>query len=309
MSVATPRQVRFTSAGERCEGDLWLPAATTGERPPLVILGHGLGATRAMGLAAYAERFCAAGLAVLAFDYRHFGGSAGEPRGLIAIPRQLADWGAAIAFARTLDDIDHERVAIWGTSFGGGHVLSVAAHTRSVAAVVAQCPFTDGLASARTLGLRCTLKVGVAAVADRLGALTGRDPVRVPAAGPAGGAALMTAPDALPGYERLMVLDPAQQPAIAARIALDIGLYRPGAHLEEITVPTLICVAEPDTVAPHLTTLRHVERAGNPHITARTYPYGHFDLYFGEAFERVVADQVGFLRTALAPTGGPADLG
>jgi hypothetical protein len=28
----------------------------------------------------------------------------------------------------------------------------------------------------------------------------------------------------------------------------------------------------------------------------RVYPEGHFDIYTGEAFERVVADQIAFLR-------------
>ncbi len=36
---------------------------------------------------------------------------------------------------------------MWGTSFGGGHVIVTAAEDRRIAAVIAQCPFTDGLAS------------------------------------------------------------------------------------------------------------------------------------------------------------------
>ena len=299
MSVQAARRVEFPSGQDRCEGDLWLPES--GERAPLVILGHGLGATRAMGLAAYAERFTQAGLAALTFDYRNFGGSGGEPRGLISIPRQLEDWTAAVAFARTLhDDVDTGRVAVWGTSFGGGHVLALAARDHSLAAVVAQCPFTDGLASSLTLGPLSTLRVTAAAIGDQMGALLGRGPVRVPAAGPRGAAALMTAPDALPGYERLRALDASEQPHLAARVALRIGTYRPGRHLAEIASPTLICVCDPDTVAPNRTTLRHVRRGANSRITARTYPYGHFDIYAGEPFERVVADQTEFLLAALS---------
>jgi fermentation-respiration switch protein FrsA (DUF1100 family) len=72
-------------------------------------------------LDAFAERFARAGLAALVFDYRHFGDSQGEPRQLLDIGRQLADWRAAIGYARTVDGIDPARIALWGSSFSGGH--------------------------------------------------------------------------------------------------------------------------------------------------------------------------------------------
>ena len=97
-------------------------------------------------LPAYAERFAEAGLAALLFDYRHFGASGGEPRQLLDIGRQLEDWRTAIAYARGLDGI--ERVGLFGSSFGGGHAIELAATEPGVAAVVAQCPMTDGLLAA-----------------------------------------------------------------------------------------------------------------------------------------------------------------
>src|SRR5438128_511114 len=51
--------VAFPSAGDECRGWLFMPDA---ERPPLVILGHGLGATREFGLEPYARRFADAGV-------------------------------------------------------------------------------------------------------------------------------------------------------------------------------------------------------------------------------------------------------
>ena len=78
-----------------CAGWLYLPDGVTA--PPVVVLGHGLGATREMRLDAFAERFAQAGIAALAFTYRHFGDSGGTPRQLLSIKRQLADWDAALA--------------------------------------------------------------------------------------------------------------------------------------------------------------------------------------------------------------------
>jgi hypothetical protein len=34
----------------------------------------------------------------------------------------------------------------------------------------------------------------------------------------------------------------------------------------------------------------------------RLYPYGHFDIYLGEAFERVVSDQLEFLSRHVPTT-------
>src|SRR3954454_21381328 len=138
--------VAFSSAGDECRAWLFMPEV---QRPPLVILGHGLGGTREYGLEPYAERFADAGIAALVFTYRHFGDSGGPPRQLLDIERQLADWAAALAYARNLDGIDRDRIALWGTSFGGGHVIEAAARDGAVAAVVSQGPFTDGPAATR----------------------------------------------------------------------------------------------------------------------------------------------------------------
>jgi dienelactone hydrolase len=66
----TRLDVAFSSAGTECRGWLFKPDA---ERPPLVILGHGLGGTREFGLEPYARWFADAGVAALVFTYRHFG--------------------------------------------------------------------------------------------------------------------------------------------------------------------------------------------------------------------------------------------
>ncbi len=144
--------VTFESDGTVCAAWLYRPDGQ-GETP-CVVLAHGFGAVRELRLDAYAERFAAAGLAALVFDYRHFGGSGGEPRQLIDVGWQLEDWRAAIAYARELDGIDSRRIALWGTSFSGGHVVAVAATDERIAAVVSQVPFTDGISAARAVGLR-----------------------------------------------------------------------------------------------------------------------------------------------------------
>ena len=116
----------FPSGEDTCAAWLYRPGAAAGP-VPCVVMAHGFTATRGDRLPAYAERFAAGGLAVLLFDYRHFGDSSGTPRQLLDIGRQQADYRAAVAFARTLEGIDAQRIGLFGTSFSGGHVVAVAA--------------------------------------------------------------------------------------------------------------------------------------------------------------------------------------
>src|SRR3954468_16610609 len=99
------RDLTFPSGGEDCAASLFEAGTDAGPPWPCVVLAHGFGGTREVRLDAYAERFAAAGVAALVFDYRHFGASGGRPRQLLDIGRQLADWRAAIAFARALPEV------------------------------------------------------------------------------------------------------------------------------------------------------------------------------------------------------------
>ncbi len=124
-------------------------------RRPCVVLAHGFAGTVDSGLLPYAERFAAAGVDALAFDYRHFGSSEGEPRQLLSIPRQLEDYAAAIAFARSLEGVDPDRIVVWGSSYSGGHVVPVAVADGHVAAVISQVPGMDGRAAVLNRAALC----------------------------------------------------------------------------------------------------------------------------------------------------------
>jgi len=291
--------IAFPSSGQLCRGWLYTPAAPGPHAT--VLMAHGFGAVKEMGLDRFAERFAAAGYACLVFDYRHFGSSDGEPRQLLDIGRQLADWAAAIAYARGREDLDKNRLTLWGTSFAGGHVIEAAARDGRVAAVISQCPFTDGPASVRKMELGTLAKVSWLALWDAIRSLFGRQPLLVPDVGEPGSVAMMTAPDALPGFLQLIPPGFEFRNEVAARIALHVLFYRPGRAAERLTCPALFCVCETDSVAPAKATLRHVARA--PRGEVKRYPDGHFDIYVGEPFERVVADQLEFIRRHVPANG------
>ncbi|NDZ17685.1 alpha/beta hydrolase [Variovorax sp. WS11] len=291
----TRHDVRFDSGETYCSAWLYLPVGV--ERPPVVVLGHGLGAIREMRLDAFSERFAAAGIATLAFTYRYFGDSGGEPRQLMSVKRQLADWEAALAFVKRRADVDGSRLAVWGSSFGGGHAITVASRHPELRAAVSQCPFTDGLASAAALGLKGSLKVTPVVLRDFAAKLLGRPPVMVPITAAPGQPALMNAHDALPGYLALMPKGMSFVNYVAARVIPEIGTYRPGLSAARVKCPILFCVSNSDTVTPPGRTLKLARRA--PRGEIKRYDAGHFDFYKGHAFEQLVFDQTRFLTQHL----------
>jgi dienelactone hydrolase len=271
---------------------LWHPEGATGA----VVLGHGLSAVHDQRLTAYAERFAAAGLAALLFDYRHFGASGGTPRQLFDIKTQLEDWRIALDHARGLPGI--ERVGLFGSSFGGGHVITLAAEAAAVSAVVAQCPMTDGFKASLLAPKATAAKLTKLALQDAAGARFGRAPKLVKAAGRPGEVALMSAEDTLPGFESITPPDSVWVNAISARAGLEILRYRPGAKAGQITCPILVCICDEDSLVDVKASDKVAHDAAQGEVAH--YPIGHFEIYTGEWFERAVSRQAEFLARHLS---------
>jgi len=147
----TRRDIEFDAEGVILRG--WFYTANSdAATAPVIVMAHGLSAVKEMYLDDYAEHFSGAGLHVLVFDHRNFGASDGEPRQEIDPVAQTRDYRHAITYAKTLPEVDGEKIGIWGSSFSGGHVQVVAAYDKRVKAAVAQVPFVSGIrqrASAR----------------------------------------------------------------------------------------------------------------------------------------------------------------
>jgi pimeloyl-ACP methyl ester carboxylesterase len=191
--------VSFDSGGMHCAATVYRPGGATGV-VGCVVMGNGITLTRKDGIPYYAQRFADAGFAVVAFDYRHWGDSGGEPRRTVSLRRQLEDWRAAVQYARGLEGVNPERVALWGMSLGGGLALMTAAADPRLAATVALVPMADGLAAvAQPAPPGVTARLTWSIIRR---ALT-RRPVTIPVAGAPGSFAVIAAPEALPGFKRL----------------------------------------------------------------------------------------------------------
>jgi pimeloyl-ACP methyl ester carboxylesterase len=299
LSVSNPgarKDVEFPSAGTLCRA--WFTPAAFGKPMPLVVMGHGFGGTRDMRLEAYGRRFNAAGFATLIFDYRTFGASDGTPRNDLDWRRELADWHAALAFARSLEGVDPDRIALWGTSFAGGLVVSVAARDARVAAIVCQCPLLDGFAASletsRYGGPLTSLRLTAHGLFDVARAALGRPPHYVPIVARPGEVGAMTSPDAWDGHVRLST---GGRSEVTARSLLRVPAFRPIRDAARVKCPALVQICEKDSVAPASAAEKAAKRM--PRAEVVRYPIGHFDVYFDEPFERSVRDQTAFLGNVL----------
>ncbi|HNY66901.1 MAG TPA: alpha/beta hydrolase [Deltaproteobacteria bacterium] len=289
------KDIEFVSGGQCCRG--WFYRAE-GEGPlPCIVLAHGFGGTKELRLDAYAETFAEAGYHALVFDYRHFGDSEGEPRQVLDIKKQHADWHAAVRFARTLPGVDAGRMVLWGTSFSGGHVVPVALGETGIAAVISQAPHLDGLATAVASGLVQNVKLARAAWRDLMCMALRRDPYYVPIVGRPGAVAAMTAPDAEEGVKKLYPDGYEPNENVAARIFLWVGLYSPGRLAPRMKMPWLIQAASNDLTTPVRPAYRAALKAPSSQLIV--YTCGHFDVYVPPRFEQTVGDQLTFLRNAL----------
>jgi uncharacterized protein len=147
------------SEGLRLAGDILTPSGLPGPAPA-ILLCHGWGGRKQHLLELYAPLFAAAGYVVMVFDYRTWGESDGKPVPVATEPMlteagertirvrvirevvdpvdHVTDVRAALAYLLAEPGVDPDRVGLFGSSYGGGHVLAVAGTDDRVRAVVAQ---------------------------------------------------------------------------------------------------------------------------------------------------------------------------
>lgn len=257
-------------------------------------MAHGLGAIKEVGLHRYAVPIAAAGHRVLAFDYLTFGQSEGKPRQIVDIAAQQDDWRAAVEFARSLSAVRPDGIVLWGTSYGGGHVLALAGELPGIAGAIAQVPMADGLAAARIVGAAQTLRLLAHGLIDAVGGKLGKTPHRIAITGHPGDLAVLTTPEAHAG---LSILNPDGYPwpnEIAARFVLHAGTYRPIRAAGRITCPLLVILSEDDTITPQTAAATAAARA--PRGELIRLPGGHYSAYHGAGFQRSLRAQLDLLE-------------
>ena len=281
--------IDFDSNGTRCSAWLYLPTGET--KCPVVVMAHGLGGTREMRLNEYAERFASAGFACFLFDYRNYGASDGKQRQLISVRMQLEDWNNAIAFVKKDSRVNGETVLLFGSSFSGGHVIYLSAHRNDIKATIAQCPYTDTMATIKAVSPLYILKKAPFVIADVLSCLTGYHPVMLKLSSYSGENALMEADEATTkrfiGNVRFINEAP-------ARTLLVFLKYSPGKYFKKVHNPIYVAACAKDTLCPAEKTIQLAGSAKQ--LAYKLYDCGHFEIYLSPYFEEAINDYIRFFH-------------
>lgn len=285
----------FYSAGTWCSATLHRPAKSSEATLPAILMLHGWGGIQDAMTVSYYEVFTRAGYAVMTFDYRGWGDSAGMPRQVISARQRVADGDAALAFLKCQPGIDPRRIVLWGTSFGGGHAVELAADHPELAGAIAQVPMLDGRAAARAVPLSRLLRFGLYALTDLL---KPGHPLYLPVVSEGGGFSSMDRDDA--GQALALAeksIGRCYDNRVAARSLLTMAPYRPIKQLKHIRIPTLLLGASNDSVAPFVE--KAIRAVDNPNLVLAKISANHFEPYFEPTFTEVINQQLSFLNKVM----------
>lgn len=277
-------------------------ALSNAKGAPAVIMGHGLALTRDCGLQIYAEQFAAAGMHVIAFDYRCFGESEGQPREMISVKMQVEDYHAALAYARQLPGVDSTRIGVWGTSYSGGIATQCAYEDGNVQALVIQVPNLDNLATGVFMTKHLTLTAPVRGLKivwdgarDTIASLFGLNPVYIKAQGRIGSGAAYENDESMDQFDQIR--GPMWQNRLLARDFVTIP-FRPIKHIKDIKCNIQIFAADNDDLTPAGPAYKAAEIAGS-RAELHSYPMGHFGIYVGDVLKDALQKQTRFFSEQL----------
>jgi len=282
----------FKLAKETCRG--WFYRPDDKVSPGVIIMAHGFAAESSFKLPEFADHFVKAGWCVYLFDYRSFGESSGMPRQNVNPFAQLQDWHAAIEHIKCFDRIDTDNLILFGTSFSGGHVISLAAKRSDIRAIIAQVPFVSGLSSMFMMPLGWLLKASVLGLKDVLSSIFLKRSYSVKVYGsPTDDFAIMQTPESLNGYESLISNGSQWINQVPAKILLMIPFYMPAIEAKMIDCPALIIAAQHDSLVPIKAVIKTADKIRQSQL--EIIDCNHFQPYH-ENFEQVVTKEIDFLN-------------
>jgi cephalosporin-C deacetylase-like acetyl esterase len=299
--------IAFSYDGSTLRGSLQTPDAPVSNRYPLVIMSQGLGTLHEWAQPTV-DVLTEAGIACLTFDYRGFGISDGEPRQEANPWKLVHDLRAAIDFAHTLSQIDSDRIALWGSCYGGGVTMVAAAVDRRVKAVVTQVPLVSGYGAMRSLTTPEVLDAICSSLdSDRVSVISGEPRIRL---------TQTTLDPSVPAlaydqetYDWMTGEAAAATPHWVNQLTLQTVAmmleFEPGEYLARLGgKPLLMIVADDDTICPADLAVAAYERVDGPkqliHLEGDHYCVyqDQFDLVAKAARDWFIQH---LLETAVAP--------
>jgi len=300
MSQKQVLKSSFLSNGVKCAATLRLPL---GNAPfQAILMVHGWGGVQDSLTPPFYSRFNDAGFAVMTFDYAGWGDSEGEPRNVINPWKREVDVENALKHLRGLEGVDPNRIVLWGTSFGGGHVVSVASRRTDILGAIAQVPMLDGMAAVKAVPPTRLARFGLTALMDLP---RGKRPLYLPVVSAPGEFGSMDRDGAYKILQDALAEGQQYDNRVAARSLLTMGLYSPFKNLKLVKIPILLIGATQDTVAPFVES--RIRKLNNPQIRMQVLDANHFEPYFEPAFSKNIEYQLAFLRDLVPQSRSPAE--
>ena len=256
---------------DKIQADLYTNAQ---DNKMTIIMAHGLGGEKKCGLSKFAQYYQTLGFQVCVFDHRGFGESTHKVKSLVDKNSQLDDWKAVIQYLKSEFNFEDSQLILWGYSFSGAHVLTLAS-TTTYKAIISNFPHVDGLASLTLYPKKYLLSATFKAIQDIVSIPFGKT-VTMPVVAK-DRFAILAGEDCYDGYLSIIPEDTLWDNAVPARIVATIGFYRPTTIAHKITSPTLVIGAENDSLIPIKSTRKLAKKIKNGQYHEEHC--GHFDLF------------------------------
>ena len=135
-------RVSFTSGGQTLSGKLYIPAGVSRANPGQAAVVTGAWMTIKEQMAGrYAQELAQRGIVALAFDFRGWGESAGQPRAMENPAAKTEDIRAAVAFLATRADVNKNSIAGLGICASAAYMAEAAATTPALRSVALVAPW------------------------------------------------------------------------------------------------------------------------------------------------------------------------
>ncbi|KUJ20147.1 alpha/beta-hydrolase [Mollisia scopiformis] len=294
-----------TSDNVTLRGWFYSPETTISTPLPCLVMSHGFTATKEIHLDSFAAHITSSlPISCLIYDNRGFGASDNHPsapRQEIIPSLQCSDISDAITYAQSRDDVNKDKIGIWGSSYSGGHVLWVGAVDKRVKVVLSQMPMVNGWENFHRL-IRSDFVGGLNQMfqEDRLARASGKAAGTIPVVdpNPMATSALPT-PDSYTFFSNWEKKGDFWKNEVTVKSMEELRAYNPSSHIHHISpAPLLMTVASSDILTPADLALTAYSKALEPK-ELHLIPGGHFDGYAGPIFETNVKRQVEFLKKTL----------
>jgi uncharacterized protein len=134
--------ITFQSEGEEMAGVFYLPATYTTEyKLPAVIVTGSWTTVKEQMAGLYARKLAEQGYATLAFDFRYFGESGGNPLNYESPVAKIRDIQNAVTYLQTIDAVDIQRIGGLSICASAGYMAVAVSQDSRIQSFVAIAPW------------------------------------------------------------------------------------------------------------------------------------------------------------------------